>query len=71
MDQEAGDGRGALTQLRAYLAQSDLPGNTKLPPERELVEILGVSRGVNEPVWRNNTFEPRQMLPLSLSYEKL
>jgi DNA-binding FadR family transcriptional regulator len=45
MDQEAGDGRGALTQLRAYLAQSDLPGNTKLPPERELVEILGVSRG--------------------------
>jgi len=45
MDQEAGDGRGALTQLRAYLAQSDLPGNAKLPPERELVEILGVSRG--------------------------
>jgi DNA-binding FadR family transcriptional regulator len=45
MDQESGDGRGALTQLRAYLAQSDLPGNGKLPPERELVELLGVSRG--------------------------
>lgn len=45
MDQELGDGRGALTQLRAYLVQSDLPGNAKLPPERELVEILGVSRG--------------------------
>jgi len=45
MDQESGDGRGALTQLRAYLAQSGLPGNAKLPPERELVELLGVSRG--------------------------
>ena len=33
------------------------------------VAILGVSRGVIEPVWRNNTFEPRQMLPLSLSYD--
>jgi pyruvate dehydrogenase E2 component (dihydrolipoamide acetyltransferase) len=40
------------------------------------VAILGVSRGVNEPVWRPSTgaaqggqFEPRQMLPLSLSYD--
>ncbi|MSO45502.1 MAG: branched-chain alpha-keto acid dehydrogenase subunit E2 [Acidobacteria bacterium] len=33
------------------------------------VAILGVSRGVIEPVWRTNTFEPRQMLPLSLSYD--
>jgi pyruvate dehydrogenase E2 component (dihydrolipoamide acetyltransferase) len=33
------------------------------------VAILGVSRGVAEPVWRNDTFEPRQMLPLSLSYD--
>ena len=33
------------------------------------VAILGVSRGVMEPVWRNNAFEPRQMLPLSLSYD--
>ena len=31
--------------------------------------ILGVSRGGTEPVWRNNQFEPRQMLPLSLSYD--
>lgn len=45
MDRETGDGRGALTQLRAYLAQSDLPGNARLPPERELVEILGITRG--------------------------
>jgi DNA-binding FadR family transcriptional regulator len=38
-------GQGALTQLRAYLAQHDLPSNTRLPPERELCDILGVSRG--------------------------
>lgn len=35
---------GALVQLRAYLAQRDLPANTRLPAERELCEILGVSR---------------------------
>jgi pyruvate dehydrogenase E2 component (dihydrolipoamide acetyltransferase) len=33
------------------------------------VAILGVSRGATEPVWKNNTFEPRLMLPLSLSYD--
>jgi pyruvate dehydrogenase E2 component (dihydrolipoamide acetyltransferase) len=33
------------------------------------VAILGVSRGIVEPVWRNNTWEPRQLLPLSLSYD--
>jgi pyruvate dehydrogenase E2 component (dihydrolipoamide acetyltransferase) len=41
------------------------------------VAILGVSRGVVEPVWKANptagpgqgAFEPRQMLPLSLSYD--
>jgi pyruvate dehydrogenase E2 component (dihydrolipoamide acetyltransferase) len=40
------------------------------------VAILGVSRGVLEPVWRPSTgsgqggaFEPRQLLPLSLSYD--
>jgi pyruvate dehydrogenase E2 component (dihydrolipoamide acetyltransferase) len=46
------------------------------------VAILGVSRGVIEPVWRRSTgaepnaaegpggaFEPRQLLPLSLSYD--
>jgi pyruvate dehydrogenase E2 component (dihydrolipoamide acetyltransferase) len=33
------------------------------------VAILGVSRGILEPVWRNETFEPRQLLPLSLSYD--
>jgi pyruvate dehydrogenase E2 component (dihydrolipoamide acetyltransferase) len=33
------------------------------------VAILGVSRGAIEPVWQNDTFVPRQLLPLSLSYD--
>ena len=33
------------------------------------VAILGVSRGIIESVWRNDKFEPRQLLPLSLSYD--
>jgi pyruvate dehydrogenase E2 component (dihydrolipoamide acetyltransferase) len=33
------------------------------------VAILGVSRGSTEPIHRNGTFEPRLMLPLSLSYD--
>lgn len=36
---------GALTQLRAFLAQKALPPSTRLPPERELAELLGVTRG--------------------------
>lgn len=42
----AGDsGQSALIQLRAWLSQKALPPSTRLPPERELCEILGVSRG--------------------------
>ena len=33
------------------------------------VAILGISRGGFEPVWNGTTFEPKQMLPLSLSYD--
>jgi pyruvate dehydrogenase E2 component (dihydrolipoamide acetyltransferase) len=33
------------------------------------VAILGISRTATEPIWRNGDFEPRQMLPLSLSYD--
>jgi pyruvate dehydrogenase E2 component (dihydrolipoamide acetyltransferase) len=33
------------------------------------VAILGMSRAAIEPVWRDNAFVPRQMLPLSLSYD--
>jgi DNA-binding FadR family transcriptional regulator len=39
------DAKGALIQLRAYLTRQNLPANARLPPERELCEILGVSRG--------------------------
>ena len=33
------------------------------------VAILGVSRGTTEPVWQDGSFVPREMLPLSLSYD--
>jgi pyruvate dehydrogenase E2 component (dihydrolipoamide acetyltransferase) len=33
------------------------------------VAILGISRGAYEPVWDGESFEPRMMLPLSLSYD--
>jgi pyruvate dehydrogenase E2 component (dihydrolipoamide acetyltransferase) len=33
------------------------------------VAILGISRGSLEPVYRHGAIEPRQMLPLSLSYD--
>jgi len=33
------------------------------------VAILGLSRSGMEPVWMNNKFEPRLVLPLSLSYD--
>ncbi len=45
MDIEGDGGHAALVQLQAYLAQHDLPADSRLPAERELCEILGVSRG--------------------------
>jgi len=36
------------------------------PPQ---VAILGVARGSTRPVWRDEKFVPRQILPLSLSYD--
>ena len=33
------------------------------------VAILGVSRSSHQPVWNGNEFQPRLMLPLSLSYD--
>jgi len=38
------DAQGALTQLHAFLAQRQLPANGRLPPERELCRLLGVTR---------------------------
>lgn len=37
--------QATLVQLRAWLTRQDLAPGTRLPPERELSEILGVSRG--------------------------
>lgn len=42
---DSADSPGALIQLRAYLAQQELPENTRLPPERELGKLLGLARG--------------------------
>lgn len=42
---ERDGGRSALVQLRAFLAQQDYAANSRLPPERDLCESLGVSRG--------------------------
>ena len=33
------------------------------------VAILGVSKSKMTPVWNGDKFEPRMMLPLSLSYD--
>ncbi|MEO3999537.1 FCD domain-containing protein [Mesorhizobium sp. CAU 1732] len=39
------EGQAAFTQLQAFLAQHELSEHGRLPPERELCDILGVSRG--------------------------
>lgn len=44
MYSEAGSNRGIVTQLRAYLAQAELPEDRRLPPERDLAVALGVTR---------------------------
>lgn len=35
---------GVLTQLRGYLGSAALPDDGRLPPERELADVLGVTR---------------------------
>ena len=46
-------------------------GGTKFTPivNAPEVAILGVSRSKVEPVWNGESFEPRTILPLSLSYD--
>lgn len=46
-------------------------GGTAFTPiiNRPEVAILGLSRAAIEPVWREGQFVPRDMLPLSLSYD--
>ncbi len=38
------EGASALAQLRAYLARTTLAADSRLPPERELSQALGVTR---------------------------
>lgn len=38
------DAAGVLTQLRAFIATTDPSPGVRLPPERELAELLGVTR---------------------------
>lgn len=40
-----GETQGVLTQLRAYLEHDGRSAGARLPPERQLAEDLGVSRG--------------------------
>ncbi|MDG1205217.1 MAG: 2-oxo acid dehydrogenase subunit E2, partial [Pseudomonadales bacterium] len=46
-------------------------GGTKFTPivNAPEVAILGVSKSKMSPVWNGEVFEPRMMLPLSLSYD--
>jgi DNA-binding FadR family transcriptional regulator len=44
MAEDTSTGTSALAQLRAYLAQIEMPIDSRLPPERELAEMLNVSR---------------------------
>jgi pyruvate dehydrogenase E2 component (dihydrolipoamide acetyltransferase) len=46
-------------------------GGTSFTPivNQPEVAILGLSRTAIEPVWKGDNFEPRPMLPLSLSYD--
>jgi DNA-binding FadR family transcriptional regulator len=39
-----GASRGVVAQLRAYLAQAELPDDGRLPPERDLSTALGITR---------------------------
>ncbi len=74
LSQKARDRKVTVEELRGgTFAISNLggvggTGFTPLvnPPQ---VAILGLARGAIRPVWRNNAFEPRLMLPICLSYD--
>ena len=42
---------------------------TGIMSARPEVAILGLSRTATQPLWKGNQFVPREMLPLSLSYD--
>ncbi len=74
VSQQARDRKLKPDQLRgASFTVSSLGGigGTAFTPVVNAPEaaILGVSRAVTKPVWRDGEFVPRLMLPLSLSYD--
>jgi pyruvate dehydrogenase E2 component (dihydrolipoamide acetyltransferase) len=74
LSQAARDGKLKADQLQgASFTVSSLGGigGTAFTPiiNAPEVAILGVSRSVTKPVWDGETFRPRLMLPLSLSYD--
>ncbi len=71
---KARDGKLALDDMQGgTFSVSSLGGigGTSFTPivNAPEVAILGVSRSVKKPVWQEQGFEPRLMLPLSLSYD--
>jgi len=74
LSQKARDGKLSLEEMSGgVLSVTNLGGigGTSFTPiiNQPEVAILGVSRGATEPVWRDGAFVPRQVLPLSLSYD--
>ena len=74
LSRAARDGKLKIDQLQgATFTISSLGGigGTAFTPivNAPEVAILGVSRSSMQPVWNGSEFEPRLMLPLSLSYD--
>jgi len=74
LSQKARDKKLSLDEMSgSVLSITDLGGigGTAFTPilNQPEVAILGMSRTAIEPVWKDNQFVPRHMLPLSLSYD--
>ena len=72
-DDENAPGVSARARLDVSLTANALRFVTALARGRLDPQAAGadlfISRGAFEPVWNGTAFEPRQMLPLSLSYD--
>lgn len=44
MDQQVGGTRDPVARLRSYIVEGGFPSGGKLPPERQLTDVLGMSR---------------------------
>jgi pyruvate dehydrogenase E2 component (dihydrolipoamide acetyltransferase) len=74
LSQKARDGKLTLDEMAGgvfTITNLGGIGGTSFTPiiNQPEVAILGVSRGALEPVWRDDAFVPRRILPLSLSYD--